>query len=73
MLEKFPGRALSVHLREYQDKTFHSKYYADIFRACQTLHKTQWYIVEQGGTDGLGFDVPREALAALQRIGLCRP
>ena len=68
MLEKFPGRALSMHMREYKEKTFDSQYYMDVLRLCRTLHKTQWYIVEQGGTDGMGFDVPRQALASLRQF-----
>jgi hypothetical protein len=29
----------------------------------------QLYILEMGGKDGTGFDVPREALAKLHRLG----
>ena len=59
MFKKFPGRSCTVHLKEYQDKTFDSPLYKDVFRLCETTCATQWYIVEMGGDDGIGFR-PRE-------------
>ncbi len=69
MLKKFPGRGASIHLREYQDKTFDGDYYKEVFQLCEMTQKTQWYIVEAGGDGGRGFDVPKQALATLRRIG----
>ncbi len=69
MLKKFPGRTRTIHIKEHQDKTFESDFYKEVFRLCETTSATQWYIVEMGGPEGNGFDVPREALAKLHRLG----
>jgi sugar phosphate isomerase/epimerase len=67
-LKRFPGRSLTVHIKEYQDKTFSSQYYKEVFDLCETTGATKWYIVEMGGSGGNGFDVPRKALAQLRRL-----
>ena len=41
----------------------------EVFRLCETECGTQWYIVEMGGADGNGFNVPRQALAKLHNLG----
>ena len=69
MLKKFPGRTRSIHIKEHEDKTFGSDFYKEIFRLCETSSGTKWYIVEMGGPDGNGFDVPRDALEKLHRLG----
>ena len=69
MLNEFPGRTQTIHLREHQEKTFDSPFYAEVFRLCQTACGTKWYIVEMGGNEGLGFDIPGDALAKLHRLG----
>lgn len=69
MLKKFPGRALTIHIKEFQDKTFASPYYTEVFQICETAGKTEWYIVEAGGANGLGFEIPTQALTALKAIG----
>jgi len=69
MLKEFPGRTRSIHIKEHEDKTFDSDYYKEVFRLCETSSGTKWYIVEMGGADGNGFDVPRAALAKLRRLG----
>jgi sugar phosphate isomerase/epimerase len=69
MLKEFPGRSWSVHIKEYQDKTFDSDFYKEVFHLCETTCATKWYIVEMGGKDGLGFEVPRSAFAKLHSLG----
>ncbi|MBM3855282.1 MAG: sugar phosphate isomerase/epimerase [Verrucomicrobia bacterium] len=69
MLEKFPGRALSLHIRETGEKTFASEYYREVFRLAESTAKTEWYVVEQGGPGGRGFAVSEQALQALHRLG----
>jgi sugar phosphate isomerase/epimerase len=64
MLKKFPGRALSVHLRQTQDQTFDGSLYQDVFQLCEPC--AEWFVVEEGGEGG-GFDAPRKALEALRR------
>jgi sugar phosphate isomerase/epimerase len=69
MLKEFPGRSWTVHIKEYNDKTFDSDYYKEVFKLCETISGTKWYIVEMGSEDGSGFDVPRQALAKLHAVG----
>lgn len=69
MFKEFPGRSWSVHIKEHEDKTFDSPFYTEVFHLCETTCATKWYIVEMGGNDGLGFDVPRQAFAKLHALG----
>jgi sugar phosphate isomerase/epimerase len=69
MLKEFPGRTRTIHIKEYQDKTFDTDFYKEVFRLCETTSGTKWYIVEMGSNGGSGFDVPREALAKLHTLG----
>jgi sugar phosphate isomerase/epimerase len=74
MLEKFPGRAKSVHLKDYGGgpESVIGEGEADwdvIFRLCETIHHPDWYVVEEGGQDGFGFDVSRRSLEVLRRMG----
>ena len=69
MLKEFPGRTRTIHIKEHEEKTFDSEYYKEVFRLCETKCGTRWYIVEMGGPDGNGFDVPRQALAKLHSLG----
>jgi sugar phosphate isomerase/epimerase len=69
MLKKFPGRTRSIHIKEHQEKTFDSDFYKEVFHLCETSSGTKWYIVEMGGRDGNGFDVPHSALEKLRRLG----
>ena len=52
MFQEFPGRWWSVHIKEYQDKTFDSEFYKEVFHLCETTCATKWYIVEMGGEEG---------------------
>ena len=74
MLQAFPGRARSVHLKDYGGGpgSVIGEGEADweqIFALCDTLHHPAWYVVEEGGPEGLGFDVSRRSLEALRRMG----
>ena len=74
MLEKFPGRAKSVHLKDYgggPDSVI-GEGDADwdrVFHLCDTSHHPEWYVVEEGGQDGMGFEVSKRSLEALKRMG----
>jgi len=64
MLEEFPGHGGapgSVIGEGMAD-------WDTIFRLCETLHRPEWYVVEEGGLEGLGFDVCARSLAALHRM-----
>jgi sugar phosphate isomerase/epimerase len=74
LLKKYPGRARSVHLKDYGGAPGSvigegKADWVEIFRLCDTLHHPEWYVVEEGGEDGLGFDVSGRSLAALKRMG----
>ena len=74
MLKAFPGRAKSVHLKDYggAPEAVIGEGEADwdeIFRLCEIEHHPLWYVVEEGGPDGLGFDVCARSLEALRRMG----
>ncbi len=69
MLKEFPGRTRTIHIKEHKEKTFDSDYYKEVFRLCETTSGTRWYIVEMGGPNGNGFDVPQEALSKLHKLG----
>lgn len=73
-LRKFPGRARSVHLKDYGGPpgSVIGEGQADwdtIFRLCETEHPVEWYVVEEGGPEGLGFDVCKRSLEALRAMG----
>ena len=74
-LRKFPHRARSVHLKDFGGPSPDSVIgegkadWAEIFRLCETTQNTEWYVVEEGSSDGNGFDIPRRSLEALRRMG----
>lgn len=73
-LRRFPGRARSVHLKDYGGAAGSvigegEADWPEIFRLCETEHPTEWYVVEEGGEDGLGFDVCARSLQALKDMG----
>jgi len=74
ILRKFPGRARSVHLKDYEAPPGGvigegKADWPEIFRLCETTQGTEWYVVEEGGEGGLGFDVSGRSLDALRRMG----
>ncbi len=73
-LRTFPGRARSVHLKEFDAPEGgvigEGKLdWPAIFDLCENAHPVEWYVVEEGGPDGMGFDVPKRSLAALHAMG----
>jgi hypothetical protein len=40
-----------------------------IFELCDTQHHPEWYVVEEGARDGMGFDISARSLQALKRMG----
>lgn len=74
ILKKFPGRVRSLHLKDYDgpEGFVIGEGKADwdtIFGLIETTQNTEWYVVEEGGKDGMGFDVCRRSLEALRRMG----
>lgn len=74
-LRLFPNRARSVHLKEFGGPSPEAVIgegkadWPEIFRLCEATQNTEWYVVEEGGADGMGFAIPRRSLEALRRMG----
>jgi len=73
-LRKFPGRTKSLHLKDFGGPagSVIGEGKADwptIFALCDELHPVEWYVVEEGGADGLGFEVCGRSLQALRAMG----
>jgi sugar phosphate isomerase/epimerase len=74
-LEKYPGRAATVHLKEYSatnDKALIGEgdvRWAEVFRLCETIGGTQWYIVEQESYAYPPLECVRRCLENLRRMG----
>jgi sugar phosphate isomerase/epimerase len=73
-LRKFPNRARSVHLKDFggpPDSVIGEGKadWPEIFRLCEETQNTEWYVVEEGGADGLGFGVSARSREALRKMG----
>lgn len=74
ILNKFPNRARSMHLKDYNapEGGVIGEGEADwetIFDIVENKQNTEWFVVEEGGKGGLGFDVCRRSLEALRAMG----
>jgi len=74
-LERYPGRALTVHLKEYSKANDRALIgegdvrWSDAFRVCETTGKTQWYIVEQESYAYPPLECVDRCLQALRKMG----
>ena len=74
-LEKYPGRAITVHLKEYSsanDKALIGEgdvRWDDIFRSCETVGNTEWYIVEQESYAYSPIECVERCVKALRDMG----
>ncbi|MGQ9573915.1 MAG: sugar phosphate isomerase/epimerase family protein [Thermoguttaceae bacterium] len=74
VLQKFPGRSKTVHLKEHGGKPGAAVGEGDVkwqevFRLCETTGGTEWYIVEQESYDGPPLDCVRRCLENLRKMG----
>jgi sugar phosphate isomerase/epimerase len=73
MLKKYPDRARTVHLKDYGKPGGvigeGEADWPEVFKLCESIHRTEWYVVEEGGTDGIGFDVCERSLKSLRAMG----
>ena len=52
-LRKYPGRAITVHLKEYSETNNQALIgegdipWQELFTLCETIGGTQWYIIEE--------------------------
>jgi sugar phosphate isomerase/epimerase len=76
-LERYPGRAKTVHLKEYSkgDKGYEVLIgegdipWDRIFQLCETSAGTEWYIVEQEGADYPPMECIDRCLQNLRKMG----
>jgi sugar phosphate isomerase/epimerase len=74
-VEKYPGRATTVHLKEMSktnDKALIGEgdvRWDDIFRVCETIGGTEWYIVEQESYAYPPMECVERCLKILKEMG----
>jgi len=73
ILKKFPGRARSLHIKDYGGEPGSAlgegkADWPEILRLCKELHQPEWYVVEQGDKEGLDLDVPRKSFEMLRAL-----
>ena len=74
-LKRYPGRAATVHLKEYSasnDKALIGEGdidWDDLFDACETVGGTEWYIVEQESYAYPPLECVKRCLENLRRMG----
>lgn len=74
-LERYPGRALTVHLKEFSktnDKALIGEgevRWNDVFRLCETIGNTQWYIVEQESYAYPPLECVEKCIQNLKKMG----
>lgn len=73
VLKKYPGRSLTVHLKEFGkngdvigEGTVPWK---EVFEICETTGGTQWYVVEQEGYRRSSMESAKLCLEALRKMG----
>jgi len=74
-LERYPGRAVTVHLKEYSGTNPKAIIgegevrWDDVFRLCETVGGTEWYIVEQESYAYPPLECVDRCLQALRAMG----
>ena len=74
-LERYPGRALTFHLKEHSKTTDKAIVgegdvrWDDVFRLCESVGGTQWYIVEQESYAFPPLECVERCLKALRGMG----
>ncbi len=74
-LRKYPGRARTVHLKEYDganDKALIGEgkvKWAEIFELCETVGATEWYVVEQESYAHPPMECVKTCLENLRKMG----
>ena len=71
MLKKYPGRAVTVHLKEVggQGVVGEGKVaWKEVFALCRTTAGTEWYIIEFGGSSLGVFECARRCLANVRKM-----
>ncbi len=74
VLERFPGRSLTIHLKEHGGPRGAAVGEGDvdwerIFELCETVGGTEWYIVEQEAYDTEPLESVRRCLENIRKMG----
>jgi sugar phosphate isomerase/epimerase len=74
ILKKFPARTLTIHIKEHGGKPGATLgegtvRWAEIFKLCETVGGTQWYIVEQESYAGAPLDSVAQCLKNMRKMG----
>lgn len=73
VLKTYPGRALSVHLKEHGPKGAvvgeGDVPWREVFELCETIGGTQWYVVEQETYKTTSLESVRNCLDNLRKMG----
>ncbi len=78
ILRQFPGRARSVHVKDFGDAPELAvgegkANWPEIFDLCETTQHTEWYVVEQAAQNGMDFGPIRRSFQNLRAMGKCPP
>lgn len=74
-LRKYPGRAATVHLKEYSSTDSSALVgegevkWPEIFELCETIGKTEWYVVEQESYAFAPLECADRCLKNLRALG----
>ncbi len=73
-MHEFAGRARTVHVKDRNAPVEGAigtgeAPVAEFLKLCETIHPTEWYIVEECAPQGLGFEVVTRAYQALKAMG----
>ena len=76
VLKKYPGRAMSIHLKEWggpKDAVIGGGEipWKEVFQFCETQGGTRWYVVEHERAGGDPLGDARRCLEALRVMGTC--
>jgi sugar phosphate isomerase/epimerase len=74
IIKKFPGRTLSIHIKEHGGKPGAplgegAVKWDEIFRLCESVGGTQWYVVEQESYVGAPLDSVAQCLKYMRKMG----
>lgn len=74
-LERYPGRARTIHLKEYDPDNPHAElgegrvHWSRLFRVCESTGQTEWYIVEQESYRDTPMECIRRCRQNLRKLG----
>ncbi|MFB3785725.1 MAG: sugar phosphate isomerase/epimerase family protein [bacterium] len=70
ILKKFPNRAATFHVKGYAGAPLQADnpVWKEIIQLCKDLHRTRWYIVEEGEAENQGFGIAQASIECLKKM-----